>query len=116
MSINANELLELMEEILDGDAEYIEEEDSEEEDDWSDEEDDEEDDEDDDEDDQDETMVKAHTVMQDGKKVKIGAHVKHKMSSKQKAALAKNRKLAGKGSAKIKRMKSLNKGRQAGLY
>jgi hypothetical protein len=116
MGFNAIELLELMEEVLDGDEEFEEgcasdEEDDEEE--WDDEE---EDDEEANEEDQDEAMVAAHRSMRGGKMVLIKAHKKHKMSSKQKMALNKNRKLAFKSGAMKKRAKSLSKGRSKGLY
>ena len=114
MGFNAIELLELMEEVLDGDEEFEEgcaSDDEGDEEEWDDEEEDEEDDEE-----QDEAMVAAHRSMRGGKMVLIKAHKKHKMSSKQKMALNKNRKLAFKSGAMKKRAKSLSKGRSKGLY
>jgi hypothetical protein len=94
MGLTAVEILDLMEEILNGDDEFIEENDLF---------------------DYDEAKIKAHKAVKGGKVVKIAGHTKQKMSSKQKMSLAKARKLAWTGTAKSKRLKSIKKSRDLGL-
>lgn len=107
MNLNAQELLDLMEDVLS-------EEDDEEE--YDDEEcDDDEDEEEEDDEETSEGMVKARKAIRGGKMVLIKAHKARKMTPKQKMALAKARKSAFKGGAKMKRAKSMAKSRKMGL-
>lgn len=70
----------------------------------------------DDDGDLDEAMVKARSVVRNGKKVRLKAHKKRKVTAKQKAALKKNlkkaRRKANTGSAKTKRKKSMKVARK----